>query len=285
MLVISNGWVPVSGYRQHHTEFRRRISRWAAHEKLSDLGIEVVYANIENTLQISEGACADTISLNQHSHVIVRCRRYLGREKWTAFIEWTRRQFRKGYVHDAGKIRSPNEAVKYAFKPLSLLELPQDVLAVLAEQCERLRFYVPMGELRELRRELEPVAERVDPRTGEIIPARGRRRLIRVQLKGRNVEWRILECGSSSSRPDRESEASVATADVIVAVTLPHARFTRRCEPCLIVSSYSGQLDRLMQNNPGYREIQRQALALYEAHTDPKWKSDEATDIIIASSD
>ncbi|MCC3303823.1 hypothetical protein [Sneathiella sp. HT1-7] len=78
MLVISNGWVPLSEYREAHKAFTRKISKLNSDPLLKERGLSFVYYNVENTIKRVDGAP----HLNMHSHVLMRSGKRLGPNKW-----------------------------------------------------------------------------------------------------------------------------------------------------------------------------------------------------------
>ena len=145
MLTVSGGWIPLSSYREHHKLHTRRMSKFANHPVLRELGITVEFYNVENTLHRAENRQA---MLNLHSHVLIKCRKRLGKKRWMAFLGFARNFFPKGYVHDS-PIKKPNEVVKYVFKPSQFVILSDE-------------------ELGELFRQVTGGRPKYDPETGEI---------------------------------------------------------------------------------------------------------------------
>lgn len=270
MLVVSGGWCPVDGYRKHHKAHTRRMSKYAAHSKLKNLGISIEYYNVENTIKRDQNG---TAMMNMHSHVLFRCNRYLGNKKWAEFLEFSKGFFPKGYVHDS-KIEKPNEAVKYVFKPSELEALKDDEFAELFMQivggrekvdgetgevlCRLgpdgelvpilegpLKFFHPLGEMRGFRSELR---------------ANGQK-LILVPTKDDRWIWRVTEKKTRAERPESDGGR---TENVVVAITRPMPKFTPRMEPCVIVDNYTGDFAALIREN-GLEESVRDARGIYHA--------------------
>lgn len=91
MLVVRGGWCRYDECRKHHRAHTRRMSTFAAHRMLKEFGIKVEFYNVENIIHRHE----DMAMLNLHSHVLFRSTRYLGKKKWSAFLEFARNFFPK----------------------------------------------------------------------------------------------------------------------------------------------------------------------------------------------
>ena len=218
MWVISNGFQKLDLYRRNHQAFTRRISRLAADPYLKEKGVRLVYYTIENTLH-HLGRVPVRDRLNHHAHVLVDCARRLPKAEWLALIQYVRAQFPKGYVHD-GAIRNAKELVKYVFKPSELLKLSGKRLAFLFREMKGLRFYIPLGEMREFRGFL----------------TRERMKLRKVRCQGER-EWRLLpkfECHRSSMEG--------RTHNLLVTITTPSPRLSPLFEPQAIVRDWDGDL-------------------------------------------
>ncbi|HEY9080019.1 hypothetical protein [Magnetovibrio sp.] len=255
MLVVSAGWCRLESYREHHKAHTRRMSKFAAHPKLKDFGIEVQFYNVENTIHRADDGAA---MMNLHSHVLFRSNRYLGKQKWTEFLDFAKGYFPKGYVHDS-KIQKANEVVKYCFKPAEFDLLSDDEFAELFHQVSGgrpkfdpetgevetrkgengeliavhegpLKFFHPLGALREFRSTLH----------------KNRQNLIQVPTVDGRWIWRLTERKERQPRP--ESEAG-ERPNVVLAITRPMPKFTRRMEPCVIVHDYTGNFEEMVTAN------------------------------------
>jgi len=268
MLVVSGGWCPIDEYRKHHKAHTRRMSKFASHPKLKSLGISIEYYNVENTIHRD---ASGTAMMNMHSHVLYRCDRHLGK-KWGEFLEFGGGFFPKRYVNDS-KIKKPNEAVKYVFKPSELEALKDVELAELFMQivggrekvddetgevlCRPgpdgelvailegpLKFFHPLGEMRRFRSELR---------------ANGQK-LILVPTKDDRWIWRVTEKKTREERPESDGGR---TENIVVAITRPMPKFTPRMEPCLIVDNYNGDFAALIHSNH-LEESVSDARAIYQ---------------------
>lgn len=229
MWVVSNGWQPLAGYRDAHRSFTRRLSKFAARPELEELGLEVLFYNVEVTVHRDE---LGRPVLNQHSHLVVRSRRRVGADRWRRFCEWARGQFPKRHFHDAGAVEDPAELVKYAFKPDELAGLADAEFADLFRQSHRLKFFQPLGAFRELRRELKG----------------SRLRLVQVPRApgAAELEWVTVPRARAPERD--EPSSAVAEGSQVIGLTFPQPRFSPRAEPCLLVKGWRGDLGDLLRD-------------------------------------
>lgn len=255
MLVVSAGWCRLDSYRKHHKAHTRRMSKFAAHPKLREFGIEVQFYNVENTIQRDADGVA---MMNLHSHALFRSTRYLGKKKWTEFLEFARNFFPKGYVNDS-MVQKANEVVKYVFKPSEFDLLTDTEFAELFHQVSGgrvqfdpdtgeiktregadgelievregpLKFFHPLGELREFRSKLN----------------KNNQKLIQVATVDGRWIWRVTECKPRQERP--ESDAG-ERPNMMLAITRPMPKFTQRMEPCVIVQDYTGNFADMVAAN------------------------------------
>lgn len=274
MLVVSGGWVPLHRYRACHKAHTRLMSKFAAHPKLKDLGIDVEFYNVENTIQRDDD---DTAMLNLHSHVLFKCRRHLGAKRWREFLDFARGYFPKGYVHDS-PVQNPAEVVKYVFKPQEFDALTDEELGELFLQIaggrpkidpetgevamrigpdgelteirERgLKFFHPLGSLRIFRRKLRE----------------NRQKLVLVPTVDDRWIWRVTERKDAQERP--EPSDSQPEDNRVLAITRPMPKFTRRMEPCLIVQNYDGDFEDLIRRNR-LQDTVTDARAIFRARVD-----------------
>lgn len=234
MFTISNGWVPLSDYREEHKKFTRRISKFSAHENLTAVGVELAYYNIENTIKRENGV----VMLNMHSHVLYKSTKRFGPKKWLDFIKWATTQFPKGYLHDS-RIDNVQECVKYVFKPAEFNALSDIELAELFHQTFGLKFFHPLGEIRAFRRELEdnkmklvklPPEDATEADTEQEAP----------------WEWRIIEKAKTGTREPSEDSGEDAE-NILMAITNPSPKFSNQFEPCLVVHNFDGDIEALIE--------------------------------------
>jgi len=255
MLVVSAGWCHLNSYRNHHKAHTRRMSKFAAHPKLKELGIEAQFYNVENTIHRNDDG---EPMLNQHSHALLRFNRFLGKKKWAEFLEFATNFFPKGYVHDS-KIEKANEVVKYVFKPAEFDLLSDEEFAELFHQvsggrpkfdpdtgevetrkgdvgeliavCEGpLKFFHPLGALRQFRSKLN----------------QSNQKLIQVPTVDGRWIWRLTERKARQARPESGGEER---PNIVLAITRPMPKFTQRMEPCVIVQDYTGNFAEMIAAN------------------------------------
>ncbi len=272
MMVISNGWVPLDQYRETHKGFARRLSRLIADPKFRDAGLEAVFFNIENTINRSPDGVP---MLNQHAHLLIRSRRRLGGPRWAELMAWVRGRFPKGYAHDSA-LTNPAECVKYVFKWGEVEGLTDPELADLFHQTYRLKFFHPVGAIREYRNELK------------------RRGLKLVQVPGHDDRWvwrtiskRCPGTASEESEGDHEADPGQSAmtllmmqegdpakrkgpdANQIIGITMPMPKFSPRFEPCLIVQNYNGDFGDLL-TLPHVRALANKARAIWDGREECK---------------
>lgn len=219
MWTASSGWVPLAEYRSAHMRFSRLLSRLAAQEWLRDASIEIAFFNLEDTFHRDEDG---GVMVNLHSHILIRSRRVLGSVAWIELRERVRRFLPKRYLHD-GPIESAAECVKYVFKPSELLGvLTGPELAELFRATRKLKFFHPLGPIRQYRRQLDQEGKK---------------------LKRVDGAWRIVRRAERECVRENKGEPE---RDVVVAVTLPMPKFSSALEPCLLVRRFSGDVARLM---------------------------------------
>lgn len=279
MLVVSGGWCPLLSYRKHHKAHTRRMSKFAAHPKLKEYGIELQFYNVENTIKRADDGAA---MMNLHSHVLFRSTRYLGKRKWAEFLDFARNFFPKGYVHDS-KVQKANEVVKYVFKPAEFDLLTDEEFAELFHQvsggrpqydpetgevkCREgengeliavregaLKFFHPLGALRAFRSKLNE----------------SNQKLLQVPTVDGRWIWRLTERKERQERP--ESEATGERPNQVLAITRPMPKFTRRMEPCVIVQNYSGDFADMVAANGLYDAVS-EAKAIFAARIEADEKA------------
>ncbi|MCC3859766.1 hypothetical protein [Pseudemcibacter aquimaris] len=237
MLVISGGWVDLENYREAHKAHTRRISKFAAHERVKEAGIEFCYYNVENTIKRENGAAR----LNLHSHVLIKSTKRLGPKKWGEFMAWARSQFPKGYIHDS-KIKNVQEVVKYVFKPAEFDRLTDEELAALFYQTHRLKFFHPLGEIREFRKHLEDNKHKLV----KVPPDSDIEAIEQLGNDKDDWQWCVMPKATPKQREKREGP-SEDVDNVLMAITTPSPKFSNRFEPCLVVHNFDGNLDGLIE--------------------------------------
>lgn len=250
MWVLSWGWVPASDLREAAKALARAVSKLAADEKMREARLELALRSTEFTAQRDING---NLLWNLHAHILLRARKFLGKSRWNDLREaMAERYSPKSYIHDS-PISDAAEVVKYSFKPSELTDLDDRELVDLFHQTRGLHLHQPLGELRDLRQQLDEHSLRLV----RLAPAR----------KGERGQWATLERLAAPKR-EKSSEPAPAAADVILAITLPQPKFGPRAEPCLVVTGYSGDFATLLKKNPSLAPLAARARALYAAHYD-----------------
>ena len=233
MFVISAGWVFLEDYKDAHRAHTRRMSKFAAEERLKENAVELVFYNVENTIKTVNGR----VMLNMHSHALVKSNKKLGSKKWLSFINWAKTRFPKGYFHDS-KLKNVNECVKYCFKPMELEKITDQELAELFHQTFLCRFFIPLGSFRKLRKSLK------DNRLNIVkIPTEDSPQSEKALWEYKFQEKQAYKLRKLTSGND------VKVKNRILTITNPSPKFTNKFEPCLVVQNYDGDLDKLIKLN------------------------------------
>ncbi|MEO0411829.1 MAG: hypothetical protein AAF221_08340 [Pseudomonadota bacterium] len=259
MLVVKGGWVDIPDYREAHQKHCRRMSRFAADPFLKSLGISCEYYNVENTINWGRPETPNwedfltrhdgcRAYLNLHSHLIIRCERYLGPEVWRSFLDYARGFFPGGYVHDS-KLMKAAEAVKYCFKGADLISLGPLRLKRLFEETYKLKFYHPLGGFKAFRSHL-------------------RENSLKVKRLPIGDEWRWHYVEKYRKPPKEKRERVIVDGEAhlllgeyrdtpprirphgyIRAILDPAPRFSATMEPTLLVEAFDGDLEGLLKDH------------------------------------
>lgn len=260
MQVVSSGWVPLYQYRSHHRAFVRRISRMAHAVRKSDFPVEILFASIEVTIQRSpEGEPM----LNLHAHLIARHYSKISRKRWDEYRELVKQHFPKRYMHDS-KLEKPAECVKYCFKPAEFDALDDWELSTLYHHAKGLRFFLFYGSLKQFRRDLREKGLKLVNVSGDWATLKIRERKAKLDEKEVIDDWAAYAAftGIPPEPPEKRP-------NMLLAVTAPMPRFSRRSEPCVIVRDATSFQD-LLQAYPNLQHMRREALQLWDsAHSAP----------------
>ena len=98
-------------------ELSRLISRWAqTADQVHD--VDFLFRGAEFTLE--RRGDDDFYSVHLHANLLIEPRRRLSEKEWAAFLESGRQYFGDRWWKDCGRLRNPNEAIKYPWKPLEI---------------------------------------------------------------------------------------------------------------------------------------------------------------------
>jgi hypothetical protein len=214
MAVITSGErVPLFGDLRGRQEVHaRRISKWAS-EARRRYGVEVLLRSTEDTLK--DGGA------HWHGHVLYAPMRRLPADEWAAFLSWTGR-FLRAYWQDCGRLKEPQEAIKYHFKPSELEGQPDAVLHWLYRETKGLKLVQPMGAFAEFMRELKQSGQK----------------LVMVNREGRGAQLQRVQ------RPRRDPVGKAGSGggpveNMLLPRMLPQARFCRYGEPVTLVGNFT----------------------------------------------
>lgn len=198
MATITGGSrVPAFGpLRKRHDIMTRAISKWASIARML-YGVEVLFRSMEYTRDPGTPGTLETPaeppSYHEHGHILFTPTEYIGELGWDRFLAWSHAYLcarMPGTVyafHDCNRIKEPDEACKYPFKPGELSRCTDAEISWLQTEFYRANMKQPMGSFRSFNRTMSEntrqtgeVIETMDPETGEITQTH---RTVRAPLK------------------------------------------------------------------------------------------------------
>ena len=214
----------------------RLISRWAqTADQVYD--IDVIFRGIEFTVE-RRGA-DNFLSVHLHANVLATPRRLLPETEWQKFLAGTRKQFDDCWWKDCGRLKDPNEALKYPFKPVSLDDLEAAQVGWLFEQTFGLPMMQPMGSFRAWRNDM---LWSVETDAGGISRRRQHHKVRMVDYPG----GPRLEIHSVRKRIGKRRDPHKIVRDdqppkenVLLCITMPQRRFSPWASPCALVKNYT----------------------------------------------
>lgn len=212
VVVTAGGRVPLGGdLRGRMQGLHRRISRFA-HLAARRFGIDVIYRGTEFTVD-------DACTFHVHANILLSPREALPRERWSDFLAWMHRFFGT-HVHDAGRLRKPEEAIKYPFKPLDLARLNGPAAAWVYDQTKKLKIAQPFGSSRE---------------------SLGRLEHERLKIAFNHRRQRLEPVEKARRGPHQPGAPGVDTGqeNQVLCLTAPQARFSRFAEPVALIRGYN----------------------------------------------
>ena len=226
---------PYYELRDRISKLSRSISRfaqWACETH----DIDVVFRGIEFTVEQREGD--DFLSAHPHANVLYTPGRKLKKAEWTAFLKGAGEQF--GWWRDCGKLRDPNEAIKYPFKPAELdsRRIGDAGVRWLYEQTFGLPMAQPMGAFKAWRSdELWTIAAGAD---GKPRP-RQHRKVVSLEYPTGT------ELGLCSIRHRSKPESTTVKREddrrplenLLLGITAPQRRHSAWSEPQALVMGYT----------------------------------------------
>lgn len=230
--VVTNGpRCTLENVRERICDLSRCVSKFAAQSWMKDNDIEVVFRGVECTFRREPGG---KITVHPHANLLLWPKRHLGGEKWSEVLAKAHAYFGWHFA-DNGRLVSPDEAVKYPFKPAEMEGLTGEELAELREQLHGLKLIQPMASFARMRRDLEAARLRV----GKARDRSGVWRWVLVRrpsLRPRDtpVEAPDVQSGQMESEL-KELGSANPPKDLVLGLSSPQPRFAARMEPVLRV--------------------------------------------------
>lgn len=234
----------------------RTVSRFAdwARDKYD---IDVVYRGTEFTVE--RRGDDDGFSVHPHVNVLYTPRRKLSKREWESFLSEASDQLDGWWWKDCGVLKDPNEAIKYAFKPVETdpEKIGDAMVRWLFEQTFGLKMAQPMGAFMHWRHDVLSVQEWFDESAQawtlkSIAGARRRRRKHRKVVmfdyaKGRYSDGPSLGICSVRRRPGsgRHKRKTIIAEDaprpenVVMGYTMPQRRFSPFAERNILIMGYT----------------------------------------------
>ena len=234
-----------STLRARIRELSRSVSRFAQWaNQVHD--IDVVFRGIEFT--IGYRGDDNFLSVHVHANVLYTLRRRLKKKEWQKFLAGASAQFHGYWWKDCGKLRDPNEAIKYPFKPTELEVLTDEPTAEkdaqlgwLFAQTFGLPMTQPLGAFRAWCKDTFWILE---------TDADGKQRW-RQHRKVVMVDYasgsRLEICSLRKRIGKRRDPHKIVRDDqpppenVLLGYTMPQRRFSPWAEPCALVLNYTSQ--------------------------------------------
>lgn len=239
-LVVSSGpRFPLDELPEKYKAFSAKIGRFL--EKAKDVGtfpVDIHLVTIEMTFD-KDG------TVNLHANVVYEPKKAFGAKKWREFLAFGRKRFKTSFFHDAGRVKKPEEIIKYVCKPGEILSLTSDQTSFLAATLHNKQLVRPVGGFAAWRKALHESGHKVRY-------DREARKIVRVRRSTREQE--IRDDVEATNRDDERAEArregrirnedeSDRTSDPvenqILCTTLPQARSNVLAETYVVVRNYT----------------------------------------------
>jgi hypothetical protein len=299
MGVFSAGWIQLDELAAKIRTLRLLLRRVAQDRKLRRWGVNLIFGNMETVMWRQ---CTGAVRAHLHSHIGLRCRRYLGPRVWRMVLARLRQlnTLKPGQYHDAGYIRNFEELTKYMTKATSPMEVDAAESASGARRigllnlstselvayhkgilgCKRFMAY---GELKKYRSRLDKArvvtrtTRRIDNlETGESID-KTVEQATRVQLARDSAtgRWKLFEGWPRDLRPEYDKKPS-EREDIVLGLTflaLRAADGVLRLAPALRMLNMTGATVEALCERRGLEHLLKEATALWRARI----QAEEAT--------
>lgn len=246
-VVTSGPRFPIAEFPDRLKVFNERLGRYL--ELCKKASIECVLIAIEFTVD-------DDQTVNLHANVVTSPRKAFGPTGWTEWLAKTRSHFGGKMVHDAGRVRDPNEIIKYVTKYGDIAELGGADTALIAQTLYKKQMIRPLGLFKRWRKTLHDNGQKV--RFDHV-----RKSLVRCQTSKRKKpvgeDWtdeevmediiasndraereRMLEAARRAGRVRTQEGSSEPVENQILCRTLPQNRATLLAEPFVVVVNFNG---------------------------------------------
>lgn len=288
MSVVTTGTpIPVPSIREESIDsvalrdriqnLHRNVSKYAEWAR-REFGVEVVYRGTEFTIKQRKGD--DFLSVHPHANLLhTPPIGGMPKGEWRRFLREAPKQFGGSWWKDCGRLRQPEEAIKYPFKPAELEGLKPFQVAWLHRQTFGLKMAQPLGEFKAWRNEELFESFRAE---GALKPVKRRRRkvvsinyaagpklgLCSVRRRGAGQK------STSSDTPDLREHPP--PENLVLCVTAPQRRFSPYAEPCALVMNHT------LSPSTEWGEEALEALRLEQEKVLPVWYMNGAPDPAVA---
>ncbi|TIN21477.1 MAG: hypothetical protein E5Y31_20980 [Mesorhizobium sp.] len=184
-------------------------------------------------------------AVNLHANIVYRPMSVFGSGKWAEWLASCREHFGTSFFHDAGKLKNPDEIIKYVCKPGEILGVTSDQTRFLAETLHGKQLVRPVGEFSAWRKDLRAAGQKVrfDHAAGKLIRVR---RFTREQMIQNEIEQENREAGrvermqkAKHEGKYREQEDDPVIENQILCTTLPQARASLLAETFVVIRNYT----------------------------------------------
>lgn len=260
MSVITYGVVfPVGAdMKAYITDFNRDISRWG--NKCKKIwGVQVLFRALEWTRKrgdekiVKDGVeypslherdpkrfKADVVYYHLHANILYTPVGKMEPPEWRMFLIWSRDQLGNVFWKDCGRLRKPEEALKYPFKPAELDGADSKEIAWLYKQTSRSRIVECLNTFRDWRSDLENNVK-LDADGNPEIDDKGNQVMARKKIatvKGRGLQI-IYKAKRDKIECDGNSLGGGPIENMIVFVSNPQFGATPYAESCIIVKRFT----------------------------------------------